>query len=49
MKNIKQTRIVPLGDLNVSEACINGKISELRKWSNHFAFHFPQNPRSRFE
>jgi len=40
---------MPIGDLFVSEAFVNEEISELRKWSNHFAFHFPQNPRSGFE
>jgi len=45
-KNMKENRIVPPRDLVVSEACEKERISELRKWSSHFAFRFPQNPRS---
>jgi len=39
---MNKNRIVPLGDPFVSEAYVNGKISKLRKWSSHFAFHFPK-------
>jgi len=43
------TEMVPLRDLFVSEACMNATILELRKWSNHLAFHFPKNVRRVFE
>jgi len=48
-ENMRESRIVPVGDLFVSEACVNEEISELRKWSSHFAFPFLKKPRRRFE
>jgi len=36
----KKSAIVSIGDLFVSEAHMNAKTLELRKWVSHLLFHF---------